>query len=86
MIQIEVKGKEASVAVKTTGDDNFLFEVTAAIHALTAAVAEHENISQDTALHAMFATSLATYDTIERACHRTVVRMPKMGGGKARCR
>lgn len=79
MIQIEVKGKEASVTVKTT-DDNFFFEVAAAIHALTAAVAEHENISQDSALHAMFATSLATHDTIERACRRTVVRMPKMGG------
>jgi hypothetical protein len=85
MIQIEVKGKEASVAVKTP-DDNFLFEVTAAIHALTAAVAEHENVSQDTAFHAMFATALATSDALERMCHRTVVRMPKMGGGKARCR
>ena len=81
MIQIEVKGKEASVAVKTT-DNNFLFEVTAAIHALTAAVAEHENVSQDTAFHAMFATALATHDALERKCHRTVVRMPKMGGVK----
>ena len=86
MIQIEVKGKEASVAVKTTADDNFLFEVNAAINALTAAVAEHEGISQDTAFHAMFATALATRDALEKMCHRTVVRMPKMGGGKARCR
>ncbi|MCR5706776.1 MAG: hypothetical protein K6G82_00690 [Ruminococcus sp.] len=86
MIQIEVNGKEASIAVKTTADDNFLLEVTEAINVLTAAVAEHENVSQDTAFHAMFATALATHDALERMCHRTVVRMPKMGGGKARCR
>ena len=80
MIQIEVNGEEASIAVKTTADDNFLFEVTEAINALTAAVAEHENVSQDTAFHAMFTTALTTRDALEKMCRRTVVRMPKMGG------